>query len=74
MADPSKLHFGCDYPFTPTQGCEILMQQRAAEIRAQTLLRRPKSCDERDFHRQIFGNAVRCRPVAGAHCLGEVID
>ena len=27
VADPSKLHYGSDFPFTPSQGCEILIQQ-----------------------------------------------
>jgi 6-methylsalicylate decarboxylase len=27
VADPSKFHYGSDFPFTPTQACGVLMQQ-----------------------------------------------
>ncbi|MDT7762875.1 MAG: 6-methylsalicylate decarboxylase [Mycobacterium sp.] len=27
VADPSKLHYGSDFPFTPWQGCQYLAQQ-----------------------------------------------
>lgn len=27
VADPSRLHYGSDFPFTPLQGCEYLMRQ-----------------------------------------------
>jgi predicted TIM-barrel fold metal-dependent hydrolase len=30
VADPSKLHYGSDFPFTPSQGCKILVQQLEA--------------------------------------------
>lgn len=27
VADPSRLHYGSDFPFTPLQGCQYLQQQ-----------------------------------------------
>jgi predicted TIM-barrel fold metal-dependent hydrolase len=30
VANPSKLHFGSDFPFTPRQGCKMLVQQLEA--------------------------------------------
>jgi predicted TIM-barrel fold metal-dependent hydrolase len=30
VADPSKLHFGSDFPFTPVQGCKMLVRQLEA--------------------------------------------
>jgi predicted TIM-barrel fold metal-dependent hydrolase len=27
VADPSRLHYGSDFPFTPWQGCQYLAQQ-----------------------------------------------
>ena len=30
VADPSRLHYGSDFPFTPLQGCRYLAQQLQA--------------------------------------------
>jgi predicted TIM-barrel fold metal-dependent hydrolase len=30
VADPSRLHYGSDFPFTPWQGCQYLAQQLQA--------------------------------------------
>jgi predicted TIM-barrel fold metal-dependent hydrolase len=27
VADPSRVHYGSDFPFTPLQGCQYLLQQ-----------------------------------------------
>jgi predicted TIM-barrel fold metal-dependent hydrolase len=56
VADPSKLHFGSDFPFTPWQGCKILVQQ----------LENSRHLDDTALDAVFLGNADGLFRAAGA--------
>lgn len=56
VADPSKLHYGSDFPFTPTQACGVLMQQ----------LQTSPSLDDSDLEAILHDNSCDLLRIAGA--------
>jgi predicted TIM-barrel fold metal-dependent hydrolase len=56
VADPSRLHYGSDFPFTPLQGCQYLMRQ----------LQTSRLVDDTALDAIFRGNAVDLFRAAGA--------
>jgi predicted TIM-barrel fold metal-dependent hydrolase len=56
VADPSRLHYGSDFPFTPLQGCQYLMRQ----------LQTSRLLDDTALDAIFRGNALDLLRAAGA--------
>jgi 6-methylsalicylate decarboxylase len=56
VADPSKLHYGSDFPFTPKEACGVLMQQ----------LLTSRNLDDSDLEASLLANSYNLLRIAGA--------
>jgi predicted TIM-barrel fold metal-dependent hydrolase len=61
VADASKLHYGSDFPFTPTQACGVLMQQ----------LQTSRNLDDSDLEAVLRDNSYDLLSIAGAPSRNE---
>ena len=61
VADPSRLHYGSDFPFTPWQACQYLAQQ----------LQTTRQLDDGALDAVFAGNAARMFRAAGTSTVAS---